>query len=157
MTARLTEATWHRAEAALAARREGKSFASVRAALGWYYEARQRLQAPNPRHPHTEPAPYRGELGESRSDTRVLIQVDGGKGGDMDDILATLLDIQRAVEEASRAHPRGMETLYLLVTTPRTQGQIADLYKVSQASLSVEIGKVESHLKGALTFAGIVR
>lgn len=157
MTARLTEATWNRAEAALAARRGGKSFANVRAALAWYYETRERLQTANPRHPHTEPAPYRGELGESRSDTRVLVQVDGGKGGDMDDILATLLDIQRAIREAARAFPRGMDTLYLLITTTQTQGHIADQHKVSQASLSVEIGKVESHLKGALTFAGIVR
>ena len=157
MTAHLLSADYARAEQAVTARQSGYTFPSVRKALEWFYVNRERLQSPLLRTPNTEPAPYRADLGEHRSDTRVLIQVDGGKGGDIDGAFATLVDISRAIESCCRECPRGMEALRLLVVTTQTQTQIATERRVSQQSLSIEIGRAESYLKGALGHAGILR
>lgn len=157
MTAHLQVEDYTRAERAINARQSGYTFVSVRKALEWFYVNREKLQSPLLRQQHTEPAPYRADLGEKRSDTRVLIQVDGGKGGDIDGAFATLVDISRAIESCCKEYPRGMEALRLLIVTTQTQTQIATERRVTQQSLSIEIGKAESFLKGAFSHAGILR
>ena len=157
MTAHVNAEDYDRAEREINARQSGYTFTSVRKALEWFYVNREKLQNPLLRQQHTEPAPYREDLGERRSDTRVLIQVDGGKGGDIDGAFATLVDISRAIESCCKEYPRGTEALRLLIVTMKTQTKIATEWRITQQALSIEIGKAESYLKGAFGHAGILR
>lgn len=156
-TPHLLNEDYDRAERSLASRRQGCTFPGVRKALSWYYEMRQRLQSPHGQAPHTEPAPYRPDLGEKRSDTRVVVQVDGGKGGDIDLVYTTLFDIQRAINACRERVPQGMLALETILTSPVTQTALADRWKVPATTLSAAIGDAEKFLTGYLHHAEILR
>lgn len=64
-------------------------FRSVAAALRWYFEARERMAGPNPAAPMTDTAP---------DGSQVHVRVDGGRGGDIDGVLATMSTIGTALE-----------------------------------------------------------
>jgi hypothetical protein len=153
------DATFERAEAALKARREGDRTASssVRKTLAWYFETRERMQAPNGMHPKTDCVSL--ATGE-----RARIQVDGGKGGDLDGILADVATIGAAIETAKAEEPMGTAALLELVQArwvngkpTVTQQAIADRQKVPQRTLSYHVGKAEKILAQVLAGGRVSR
>jgi hypothetical protein len=77
------------AEARLARRvHAGRTFRSVEAALDWYLGARESRQAAHATHP-------RGEKG--RGGEVVFLDIDGGRGGDIDEDHATLMTVSEAL------------------------------------------------------------
>lgn len=149
---------YHRAEAARLRRSApGITFASLRACLLWYYEARDRLQVPTGMHPRTERVPSSTRGRGYRGDEAVLLQVDGGPGGDLDEVFATARTVQQSLEQAGRHHPRGVQGLYETVALGRSQASVADEWKLSQQAVSQDIGRAMSFLTGALSVAGVLR
>lgn len=67
---------------------DGLRFASVRHALGFMFERGAAMQAPLGQHP-------RGHL--ARDGSTVHLRVDGGRGGDIDEVLSTLQSIHDAM------------------------------------------------------------
>lgn len=130
----------------------GVTFTGVRHALQWWGEARGRMQAPNGLHPKTVGV---GQGGGYRGDEQVLLQVDGGRGGDIDDVLATLQSVQAGIDRARAEHPRGTEALIQTVVYGKSQASLADAWKLDQGTLSRQIGLAENYLKGFLA-AGLV-
>lgn len=124
------------------------TFPSVRAALGWYFPAYRRMGSPNGMHPRTEQQPG--------SDTRLLLRVDGGGGGDLDEVLATLATITMALErvqQAEAAHLLPRHSLQVLLWSyrdGRTQADIAAALQKSQYVISVIQGRVDAYLLGVL-------
>ena len=138
------------------ARSAGCTFASVRAAVSWWVEARERLSAPNSPHRHTEAAPYARIGGRSRPDTRVLVQVEGGKGGDLDGVLATVATIGEAFRAADRDIGRGANALLRVVRDGLTYAKLGEEWNASPSTVSAEIGRAESYLLALLKGAHIV-
>lgn len=136
--------------------RTGRTFKSVRAAISWWVEARERMSAPKSPAPHTEPAPYARVGGHCRSDTRVLVQVEGGRGGDLDDVLATITTIGQAMAAADRDVRPGAGFLLRVCRDGVTFAKLAEERDVSSSTVSAEIGRAESYLLALLKSAGIV-
>lgn len=130
-----------RAEATLQRRqRGGLTFRSARAAVTWYYEARERLQAAHNLHPRGEI--HKGEV--------VHLNVDGGTGGDLDEVLATLLTISTALGDLQRHLPYSARALELTLCDGLPQKESAKRLNCSQQQVSIEVGRAESFLAGAL-------
>lgn len=124
------------------------TFPSVRAALGWYFPAYRRMGSPHGMHPRTEQQPG--------SDTRLLLRVDGGGGGDLDEVLATLATITMALErvqQAEAAHLLPRHSLQVLLWSyrdGRTQADIAAALQIRQQQASILLGRAEDCLLGSL-------
>lgn len=152
---RLHPDDYKRAERAAAAKKERLTFPSVRACLGWYFEARERMQSPKGMHLRTEAA------NEGRADTRVLLRVDGGSGGDLDEVLATLATVTMALEKVQKAEAMGLlpkrsyQVLVLSYRDGLTQADIAAALQFRQQQASVMLGRAEDCLLGGLV-GGVV-
>jgi hypothetical protein len=129
--------------------RESTAFGSVRAAVGWWSEARERMQAPNPMHPRTECV-------DRATGERARIVVDGGRGGDLDETFARIATIGEAIEKGRREEAMGTAALLELVTTKSTQTAIADRQKVAQSTLSVHVARAEKVIAAKLRDAGLL-
>jgi DNA-directed RNA polymerase specialized sigma24 family protein len=136
-----------RAEVVLERRAKSSlTFRSARSALVWYYEARERLQAAHSLHPRGEL--HKGEI--------VRVSVDGGRGGDLDEVLATLCTIARALADLTERMPYPARALSYQLQDGLPQKEIAKLLNCSQQQVSIEVGKAESFLAGALLGSGVV-
>ena len=83
------------AELQLRRRQPGSiTFRSVGAALVWYFETSEKLKGANAMHPRTETAP---------GGAQVRVQVDGGRGGDLDGMMATLASVDQALDRLAEA------------------------------------------------------
>lgn len=86
------------AQAALERRQQQHlTFHNVRDAVRWYCETRPRMSSANALHPKTEKVDDFG--------TRVPINVDGGRGGDLDETLATLATVTAALDRLRVYNP----------------------------------------------------
>lgn len=139
----------HTAEADLDFRRsevanrppDGIRFSGVRAALRWYFERSETLTSPQGMHPRT----YQTRTGE-----RVLLSVDGGKGGDFDDVLATVTTIGLALTRLKQHEPHAHKVLMLAYADKLSQKQIAERFNANQTTISRWKGTAETFLAGAL-------
>lgn len=149
--------TYQRAEEAIERRRARLTFPTARRALGWMFEAGLKMQAPHGMHPKTSPVSVMVDGLPRPTDERVLVQVEGGEGGDLDEVFATLSTINRALNDCQRDFPRGCSALVLIVRDGRSQASIADEHKLSQTTVSAEVGKADAYLTGVLRAAGVLR
>jgi hypothetical protein len=138
-----------RAERSLRLRREGGlTFKGARAALSWFFPARLRMQSANNLHPRGEIAPG-GEV--------VFVEVDGGRGGDIDDVLVTISTIGAVLHELEVHHPVEHRMLVARYQDGKSQADIADLVGQSQSSVSAVLGRAEWYCLALLRWAGVVR
>lgn len=84
-------------------RENGRTFPSLDAALGWYVEMRLNMQAPHSMAPR----------GTMIGGEMVIVEVDGGGGGDLAEALVTLQTIARALEDLHAADARAYVVLEL--------------------------------------------
>ena len=117
----------HRAQAARAQLGSGLQFRSPRAALSWYYPWCTTLLTPSGQHPHTETASNGSE---------VVVRVDGGKGGDFDDVLATMITIGQALDLLRKHSPQEHRLIERLHLHGDSQAEAARLLGVSQSTAS---------------------
>lgn len=115
-------------------------FRSIRHALQWFYEARDRVSAPGGMHP-------RGQY--ARDGSMVVIDVEGGMPVDTDEVNAVLLTVHGAIVDAGRVHDRGMQWLACTIGG-ESQSDIARRCKLDHKTVSHEIGRAESFLLGRL-------
>jgi hypothetical protein len=136
------------AEAQVARRAyEGLTFASVERCLAWFFPMREKMQAPKGLHPRGEE--HHGEL--------VFLDIDGGRGGDMDEVLATISTIGAVLEGLRRDFPRAWEVVVARVRDGKSFRDLEKVHGVSCSSLSAEDGKGQAYLLGRLREAGVVR
>lgn len=115
-------------------------FRSIRHALQWFYEARDRVAAPGGMHP-------RGQ--RARDGSTVVLDVQGGQPVDTDEVNAVLLTVNAAILDTGRVHDRGMQWLAGTIVG-ESQAEIAKRCKIDQGTVSREIGRAESFLLGRL-------
>ena len=138
----LALATYAAANPAPAARRvdDGLRFRDVRHAMQWYFESRERISSPSGVRPRTERA---------RDGSHVVVNVDGNRAANLDDVMATLATLNAAVERCGRHCARGMPMLAMMVQG-QSQAAIASESGLSQQTVSNEIGRAISFLAGSL-------
>lgn len=124
------------------------TFATVESCLSFYWERSQALQAANGQAP-------RGELAPDGSMVRVDVQ--GGRGGVLDGVHATLIDINRAMGALKSTLPLAHDALVANWRDGKSQQEIGDLFGISQQRASSLIGRADSFLRGWLQRDGIVR
>lgn len=125
----------------------GTCFASVRHALRYYFERGEAMQHPLAQHPRGHQAP---------DGSTVYLQVDGGRGGDIDDVLATLQTIHTAMVELRDEHPVAAELLVLSARDGVAFTELGRRAKCSPSTVSAEVGRAESFLLGWLRREGVV-
>ena len=137
-----------RAQTALNRREPGAlTFRSVRHAVNWYYEARQRMASPVNMHP-------RGEI--NAAGDAVIVSVDGGRGGDLHEVLVTLEDIHRGLERLREDLPTCFEVLDGNARGVSMKKLGEDTGRAA-ATISAEIGRAEGYLLAVFRAGGIVR
>jgi len=139
-----------RAETALARcsrQGQGITFRSVRAALEWFWRTRERMSSPHGMHPRHEIGP---------DGKAVIVSVDGGRGGDLDDVHATALTIARALARLELDNPQAYVLLVDRTRDGLTLAQMERRHNVSCQMASAHIGRGEYYLLGALRAAEVV-
>lgn len=126
----------------------GLTFTSVHKTLGWYFEARERMQSAQSMHPRGEP----GTGGEV-----VFLSVAGGKGGDIDEVLATISTVGAALRALHVDYPRAHAVLVAFHRDGQSLRDQARRHGMHHQSMSVEFGKGEAYLVGLLRRAGVLR
>ncbi|MEL6349143.1 MAG: hypothetical protein AAFV53_38920 [Myxococcota bacterium] len=143
---RSADAAWDLDQAEESRRRRARSggirFQSVKAALGWYFEMQGKLGSPQSMHPRTQTAP---------GGAQVYVRVDGGRGGDLDEVLATMATIGKALERLHRVFPMGHRILVGVYQEGRTGQLLSEELEVSASNVSRFRGKAEFFLAGAVT------
>ncbi|HYD02653.1 MAG TPA: hypothetical protein VEB22_15605 [Phycisphaerales bacterium] len=124
-------------------RRRGRlTWTKLAAALGWFFVARERLQAPGT-----------VALTEERLEQ---MEIDGGAGGDLDGALVTASTIGEALRELELAYP----VRYAFVVATHRDGvplrKLADKFELSHKQVSIELGHGESFLVGWLRRAEVL-
>jgi hypothetical protein len=126
----------------------GLTFWSVTAALGWYFEARERMHAPQGVAP-------RGEIGLDGKMHR--ISVDGGQGGDLDEVLSTLATIGQALDKLKAYAPRAHEVVVWVVRDGKSLSDLEQPTGLSAASVSRERDRGFAYLAGVWAGSGLLR
>lgn len=127
-----------RAERVLRRRQQRLTFATVEQALGWYWLYRDRMQGAQ--------APV---LRDDRD-------VEGGPGGDIDEVLATISTIGTALDHLRRMSPRQHAIVEFATRDGLSQREIAKRTGLSQAQVSVEYGRADAYLRGWLVHAEVI-
>lgn len=127
--------------------RSGLVFPSIRHALRFYFERGPSMQAPLGMHPRGQIAP---------DGSVVFVDVDGGVGGDIDDVHATLVTIHAAMVELLVAYPVQHALLVRHVRDGATFGDLGKVANCSPSTVSASVGRAESFLLGWLRRAEIV-
>lgn len=128
--------------------KRSQTFEGVKHALTWYFEARERMQGPKGLHP-------RGEAGPGG--TTVIVDVDGGQGGDMDDVLATISTIGSALRFLQAEWPRRHDVLVRTHRDGHSTRKIAEAVKLSHVAVSNDLGLAEMFVSGVLRQGGVLR
>jgi hypothetical protein len=126
---------------------DGLTFASVERCLAWFFPMREKMQSPKGMHPRGEE--HLGEL--------VILDIEGGRGGDMDEVLATLSTVGAALEQLRQDIPRAWEVVVARLRDGKTFRDLEKIHGVSCSSLSADEGKGQAYLLGQLRAAGVVR
>lgn len=152
------------------------TFRSARQAVRWYCEKSRLMRGPTAMHPRTE---------RDRTGAEVRVCVDGGRGGDLHEVLVTMATIEKALESlylvpASRlgrpssVTPHQWHWMLLaahggLEERPPgwrpdagrsgswTQEDLAAKLQVSQRAVSEALGRAEDALSHVLRSGGVVR
>ena len=119
------------------------SFSSVARALSWYFPARERMSSPRSAAPRTYPT---GRVGE-----RVVVRVDGGSGGDIDDVLATLVSIGQALGQLKTWDDR----MHHLVVRRHRDGWSMDRMAVEMKAGATKVSKLVH--QGEMFLAGFLK
>lgn len=140
-----------RAERSTERRSQRFSWRDVPAAVRWFFEYREKMQAPmSPKVRVEEHWAPDGAL------VLVPVEAEGGRGGDLDGILVVVSTIGAALHKLRKALPGPYD---MLVKTHRdgwTQRKLADQYEISVSSVSAELGKGESYLLALLRDAEVI-
>lgn len=130
------------ADEQLARRAQGSAtFRSVRAALGWFFAAEMRFRGPQGVSP-------RGEVGPDGNTH--IVSVDGGKGGDLDEALATQATIRMALGRLQEDYPRAFQVLVARIRDGQSFRELEKSSGVSLSILSLEDARGEAFLRGYL-------
>lgn len=133
---------FRRAQAAQNAQRGGGiRFKSATAAVGWYFETRERLASPHGMHP-------RGEVLPDGSVAR--IEVDGGPGGDLDEVLATMATIGKALGHLQRSEPSEHFSVVHKVRDGWTGAQSAKVLQCDRKTAGAHLARGLRFLTGVL-------
>ena len=122
-------------------------FRSARHALSWYFEAAERMQSPAGRSP-------RGEL--DKNGCMVVVRVDGGVGGSLDDTLATISTIGSALEALKRHESKWAYVLTAVIRDGHKQSEVAAKFRTTQPTVSGWMGKGEAFIAGVLVAAELI-
>ena len=120
---------------------DGIRFSSVRQALRWYFKRAQTLTSPQGMQPRTY---------ATKGGAQVLVSVDGGKGGDFDDVLATMATIGASLARLKAFNRRAHHVLLRVYRDGDTQKFIAENHDWSERHVSEQRAKGETYLAGAL-------
>lgn len=126
---------------------DGLAFRNLNAALQWFFPMRLRMSCPQGMSP-------RGEV--ARNGDVVVVSVDGGKGGDIDEVLATLVTVDGALEHLRRDYPRAAA---VVVGHHRDGRSLRDQAKdagLHHATMGLELARGEAYLVGRLKEAGVL-
>jgi hypothetical protein len=144
-----TQATddFARAEAALDRRRDtGLTFRTIRVCLGWYYQTKAKLSCPMSSRLNTATAPNGEE---------VLVEATmGGRGSSLEEVHATLLTVNAALNALQREMPTAAEILVAAHRDGKSQDKIAQDLHIGQATVSKELAVAEAYLLGILRQKG---
>ena len=86
----------------------------------------------------------------------VVVRVDGGVGGSLDDTLATISTIGSALESLKRHESKWAYAIEASITNDTTHTDIGKKFKVSQPTVSGWIGKGEAFIAGVLVHAELI-
>ncbi len=139
----LAQAEWQ-----LSRRTADLSFRNVASALGFFFERRLTMSSPSSLHHRGEIAPN-GDV--------VHLSVDGGRGGDIDDVHATLLTIAQALGRVRAADERAVDMLLLSKRDGLSLRDIEKKTGISRSMASIMIGHAEFGLLVILRESGVVR
>lgn len=134
------------------------TFRSVEAALEWWGAAEVRLQGAQGMHPRSEAVPTAAGNGAGE---RCVVRVDGGPGGDLDDVQATLETVRRALARLGREAERrvartgrppsiSVERYHMLLVDHHVHGVSVDALAEREGTTSVtmwrHLGRAEQVL-----------
>jgi uncharacterized protein YerC len=111
-------------------------------------EARERMHAPQGVAP-------RGEIGLDGKMHR--ISVDGGQGGDLDEVLSTLATIGQALDKLKAYAPRAHEVVVWVVRDGKSLSDLEQPTGLSAASVSRERDRGFAYLAGVWAGSGLLR
>lgn len=123
----------------------GLQFGSVKHALRFTFERGQAMQAPLPQHPRG----YRAPDGST-----VVVRVDGGRGGSIDDVHATLLTVAAALGQLPELQ---REMVELAFREELTQAEIGKRKGMSETTVSLHLSRGIAFLDGYLRGARVIR
>lgn len=126
----------------------GRTFTSAHFALTWYFEARERMQSPQSVHP-------RGE--QTATGETVLLDVDGGRGGDLHETMVTISSIGAILYDLQKADPHGHGFVILSERDGRSLRQIVDASGIGYSQVSTQLGRAMSGIAAIMRWEGIVR
>ncbi len=133
-----------RAEAALV--QHGR-FPSVNAALEFYWKCSSTMSSPKGLHIHGESDGRGG---------RVLVDVDGGEGGDLDGHLAWIVTIGQVLARLGRSHPLRLRLLELTLREGRSYRSIERLVGLRRSAIGAEVHAARAWLEAELGRIGAV-
>lgn len=140
-----------RADRSTSRRAAGLSWGSLEKCLAWYWITRERLQSPHTSQPRVEFDLQGGDL--------VAVpmgHVEGGRGGDIAETMATVSTIGKGLRLLQVADPVQHD---LIVLSSRDGASLRDLAKRQNAhssTVSVQLGRAEGFLSGFLRGAEIL-
>lgn len=123
------------------------TFSNVDRALAWYFPARERMQCPQSPRPRGEE--HRGEI--------VIVDVDGGTGGDVDEVLSTVSTVGDALHELQVREPQAHYIVAQLATTNTSERELASRLELSRGQVGKLRARGESLLAGMLIARGVIR
>jgi DNA-directed RNA polymerase specialized sigma24 family protein len=107
------------------------------------------MTSPQGMHPRTQRAP---------DGSQVTIQVDGGRGGDLDEVFAVLTSINKALLELEGYDPAAAKAVALHYLKGKTLRDIMQLTHVkSSSTVSARIARGEAFIAGVLKTGGVLR
>ncbi len=125
----------------------GLSWTSAPRALEWFYEAKERMSSPVGMHPRTSTAP---------GGAQVLIRVDGGKGGDLDEVMACIVSIGQTLAALHAWRPQAARAVELRHRDGLSLEKIGHELQVGPTAASKLLHEGESFCAGWLVNAGVV-
>jgi hypothetical protein len=129
-----------------------RTFQGVDPALSWYYLYRERMQSPHSATPRVEHHLVAGEL--------VAVpmgHIEGGRGGDVGETMATISTIGAALRDLQLVDPVEHELVELVHRDGWTLRRLGERFKMAAATVSSRLGNGETHLRALLRRDGILR
>lgn len=126
---------------------EGLQWTSAPRALTWFYEAKERMSSPVGMHPRTSTA---------AGGQQVHVRVQGGKGGDIDEVLASVVSIGQTLAALATWNPQAAQAVELRHRDGASMEKIAQQLQVGATAASKLLHEGESFAAGWLVNAGVV-